>query len=70
MSATEPSECRMANDIALNLAHLPDGQAATELAGHIDRFWDPRMRTRLRALVESDAPGVLPLVVEAVKLLR
>jgi formate dehydrogenase subunit delta len=60
----------MANDIALNLAHLPNGQAAIELAGHIDRFWDPRMRTRLRALVESDAPGVLPLVVEAVKLLR
>ncbi|MCX4641704.1 MULTISPECIES: formate dehydrogenase subunit delta [unclassified Streptomyces] len=70
MAATEPSERRMANDIAVNLAHLPAGRAAAELAGHISRFWDPRMRTRLCALADGDAPGMHPLVIEAVKLLR
>ncbi|MGW1888338.1 formate dehydrogenase subunit delta [Streptomyces sp. NPDC001970] len=60
----------MANDIAANLGHLPGGLAAEEIAGHIGRFWDPRMRTRLVALVDAGADGLDPLVIDAVKLLR
>ncbi|MFE0633157.1 formate dehydrogenase subunit delta [Streptomyces sp. NPDC058864] len=60
----------MANDIAANLVHLPDGRAAEAVAGHIGRFWDPRMRTRLFDFVDAGADGLDPLVVEAVKLLR
>ncbi|MGW0705301.1 formate dehydrogenase subunit delta [Streptomyces sp. NPDC002643] len=70
MTATVPSERRMANDIARNLAHLPEERAAEEIAGHIGRFWDPRMRARLYEFVDSGADGLDPLVVAAVRLLR
>lgn len=65
-----PAERRMANDIAANLVHLPGDRAAEAVAGHIGRFWDPRMRTRLLDFVDAGADGLDPLVVEAVKLLR
>ncbi|MFI7020196.1 formate dehydrogenase subunit delta [Streptomyces sp. NPDC050164] len=70
MTATVPSELRMANDIARNLGHLPGEEAAEAIAGHIGRFWDPRMRARLNAFVDAGADGLDPLVVSAVKLLR
>ncbi|WP_069760453.1 formate dehydrogenase subunit delta [Streptomyces sp. LUP47B] len=70
MTATVPSECRMANDIARNLGHLPGEDAAEAIAGHIGRFWDPRMRTRLNEFVDAGVDGLDPLVVAAVKLLR
>ena len=60
----------MANDIAANLGHLPGERAVEEIAGHIGRFWDPRMRTRLYEFVDAGADGLDPLVVAAVKLLR
>ncbi|NUO42791.1 MAG: formate dehydrogenase subunit delta [Streptomyces sp.] len=60
----------MANDIARNLRHLPPERAAEEIAGHIGRFWDPRMRARLHAYADAGAEGLDPLVVAAVKLLR
>jgi formate dehydrogenase subunit delta len=70
MTATVPSELRMANDIARNLGHLPGEEAAEAIAGHIGRFWDPRMRARLHAFVDAGADGLDPLVVAAMKLLR
>ncbi|WP_431949842.1 formate dehydrogenase subunit delta [Actinacidiphila sp. bgisy167] len=70
MSDAVPAERRMANDIAANLAHLPGDRAAEAVAGHIGRFWDPRMRSRLFACVDEGSGGLHPLVVEAVKLLR
>lgn len=60
----------MANDIAANLVHLPGDRAAQAVAGHIGRFWDPRMRSRLFDFVDTGADGLDPLVVEAVRLLR
>ncbi|MDX6364020.1 MAG: formate dehydrogenase subunit delta [Streptomyces sp.] len=66
MTATVPAECRMANDIARNLAYLPADEAAEAIAGHIQRFWDPRMRSRLSGFVEAGADGLDPLVVAAV----
>ncbi|MEV5793714.1 MULTISPECIES: formate dehydrogenase subunit delta [unclassified Streptomyces] len=70
MTGTVPAERRMANDIALNLGHLPGDEAAQAVAGHIGRFWDPRMRSRLVADVDAGADGLHPLVVAAVRLLR
>ena len=70
MTATVPSEQRMANDIARNLRHLPQERAAEEIAGHIGRFWDPRMRARLYEYADAGADGLDPLVVAAVQLLR
>ncbi|MFF3565826.1 formate dehydrogenase subunit delta [Streptomyces sp. NPDC002574] len=60
----------MANDIAANLVHLPGEQAAEAVAGHIGRFWDPRMRARLFSYVDTGADGLDPLVVAAVRLMR
>ncbi|WP_306316448.1 MULTISPECIES: formate dehydrogenase subunit delta [unclassified Streptomyces] len=67
---TVPSELRMANDIAANQGHLPGAAAAEAIAGHVTKFWDPRMKRRLYALVDDGADGLDPLVVAAVKLMR
>ncbi|MFF7647278.1 formate dehydrogenase subunit delta [Streptomyces canus] len=67
MAATVQSVCRMANDIARHLGHLPGEEAAKAIAGHIGRFWDPRMRTRLHEFVDAGADGLDPLVVAAVR---
>jgi formate dehydrogenase subunit delta len=70
MTTTAPPERRMANDIAAQFRHLPTDEAAEAVAGHLRRFWDPRMRARLVALVDSGADGLDPLVVVAVRLMR
>ncbi|WP_030175108.1 formate dehydrogenase subunit delta [Streptomyces sp. NRRL S-813] len=70
MTALVPSEQRMANQIAANLAHVPAGQAAEMLAGHIERFWDPRMRARLLELVDAEADDLHPVVVMGAGMLR
>ncbi|WP_328672523.1 formate dehydrogenase subunit delta [Streptomyces sp. NBC_00328] len=70
MAATVPPERRMANDIAANLGHLPRESAVEAIAGHIGRFWDPRMRSRLLTYADAGADGLDPLVIAAVRLLR
>ena len=38
----------MANQIAANFAYLPDPeQAALKVADHLQRFWDPTMRSEI-----------------------
>ncbi|MFJ3338924.1 formate dehydrogenase subunit delta [Streptomyces sp. NPDC086766] len=70
MTALVPSEQRMANQIAVNFAHVPADQAAEMLAGHIERFWDPRMRARLLELVDAEADDLHPVVVMGAGVLR
>jgi formate dehydrogenase subunit delta len=57
----------MANRIADFFQAEPDRQAALEgIAGHLKRFWDPRMRREMLRLVDEDrAQGLSPLVVDA-----
>ena len=45
---------RMANQIAVNQAHLPDDEATEIVATHIASFWTPKMR---RELAEAVADG-------------
>jgi formate dehydrogenase subunit delta len=59
----------MANEIALQFRHKPAQRAAAEIAHHIRRFWDPRMRADLLARVEREPGTVDPLVVAAARLL-
>ena len=40
------------------------------IAGHIGKFWDPRMRSRLHEFADAGVEALDPLVVAAVKLLR
>jgi formate dehydrogenase subunit delta len=59
----------MANRIADFFQAEPDRQAALEgIAGHIKRFWDPRMRREILRLVDEDrTQGLSPLVVDALQ---
>jgi formate dehydrogenase subunit delta len=60
---------KMVNDIANFFASEPDHQLALEgIAGHIRRFWDPRMRRKLMEWVEQrDGEGLSPLALEALR---
>jgi len=58
-------EARMGNDIARQFAHLPAAEAAEVIARHIERFWDPRMRRNLEALVAAHDDSLDPVVVDA-----
>jgi formate dehydrogenase subunit delta len=60
---------KMANEIAAFFHAEPDQAAAIEgVAGHIRRFWDPRMRRELVEWVdEHDGEGLSELAAAAVK---
>jgi formate dehydrogenase subunit delta len=55
----------MGNDIARQFGHVPEEQAITAIATHIDAFWDPRMKRALLALVAQDENMLDPLLVAA-----
>jgi formate dehydrogenase subunit delta len=62
---------KMANQIASFYASLPEAETgATAVAGHITRFWEPRMRRALIAHVERGGGGLLPLAEAAVRRLE
>jgi formate dehydrogenase subunit delta len=58
---------KMANEIAAFFDADPDRVAALDgFAGHLRRFWEPRMRKELVALVDGGGGGdLLPLVRQA-----
>ncbi len=60
---------KMANDIASFFRSEPDHAVAIEgIAGHIRRFWDPRMRREIfKWIDEHDGEGLQPLALEALK---
>jgi formate dehydrogenase subunit delta len=58
---------KMANDIAAFFETDPDPQAVTDgIAGHLKRFWDPRMRRALLRFVDEGGAGCKPAVLTAV----
>jgi formate dehydrogenase subunit delta len=62
----------MANQIGDFFEAEPDRTAALEgIAGHIKRFWDPRMRREIvRWMDERNGEGLTPLVLEALRTRR
>ena len=60
---------KMANDIANFFKSEPDHQVALDgIAGHIRRFWDPRMRrTIIQWVDDGNGEGLQPLALEALK---
>ncbi|SFS71717.1 formate dehydrogenase subunit delta [Saccharopolyspora flava] len=70
MSTDVSPQVRMANDIAIQFAHLPARQAAQEVADHIRMFWDPRMKSELDHLVDAPPQDLDPLALAAARLLR
>ncbi|HVY05585.1 MAG TPA: formate dehydrogenase subunit delta [Burkholderiales bacterium] len=62
---------RMANDIGNFFKSEPDHAVAVDgVAGHIRRFWDPRMRKEIVAHLEGGGDGLSGLAREAVAKLR
>lgn len=55
---------RMANQIAQFFAHLPEQAAAEQVADHLRKFWDPRMRAGI--LAQADAEALTPAARRAV----
>ena len=59
---------RMANEIAANFGAMDETAAVAETAGHINRFWEPRMRAQLKQLVaEGKADGLSAIAARAVE---
>lgn len=66
MSSTDQL-VRMANDIGHFFAAEPQhAEAVAGVRGHIQRFWDPRMRKRIAAHLRAGGAGLEPLPREAV----
>ncbi len=59
----------MANQIGKFFAHRPVDAAVAEIADHLRKFWEPRMRSQIIALLDSDA-AFDPSVRRAVESLR
>jgi formate dehydrogenase subunit delta len=60
----------MANDIGAFFNAEPDkAEAAKNVAGHLRRFWDPRMRRQIIAHYREGGAGLDDVVRSAVRLL-
>jgi formate dehydrogenase subunit delta len=70
MSLHDPAEIRLINQIVIHFGYLPNDVAAAEVANHVRRFWDPRMRRRLFVLLDSQADEFEPVAMAAAALLR
>ncbi|MEK8033903.1 formate dehydrogenase subunit delta [Ideonella sp. DXS29W] len=59
---------KMANRIGQFFAAMPDAEAASkEIAQHLRKFWEPRMRRELLAHIDArQGEGLLPIVQQAV----
>ncbi|MGE0153847.1 MAG: formate dehydrogenase subunit delta [Reyranellaceae bacterium] len=54
-----------ANEIAKYFAAYPREEALAGIADHIGKFWDPRLRTELKALLAAGEPALHALVRDA-----
>ena len=70
MTTHTPPHIRLANEIAVQFKHRDPEVAAKQIAGHIQSFWDPRMRSKLLADVGAADSGLDPLAVAAAGLLK
>jgi formate dehydrogenase subunit delta len=61
---------RMANQIGDFFAAYPADEAVPQIATHIKKFWDPRMRKGiLTHVAEHAGAGLKPQVLEAIRTL-
>ncbi len=65
MSGDVAPVVRLGHDLVRNFEALPPGKAAEEVATHIRKFWDPRMRHDLLARVRRGDTDLHPLLVRA-----
>jgi formate dehydrogenase subunit delta len=60
----------MANQIAAFFAAQGRDRAIPQIASHIEKFWDPRMRSAISAHLAASGAGLDPLAREAVERLQ
>lgn len=59
---------KMANQIGQFFESEPDqNQAVNDVASHLKRFWEPRMRKAIINHVNNGGEGLLPIVLKAVQ---
>jgi formate dehydrogenase subunit delta len=57
----------MANQIGKFFAHEGEEKAVASILDHLKRFWDPRMRRQIVAILKEGGGGMDPWVREAVE---
>jgi formate dehydrogenase subunit delta len=69
MSMDMQNLIHMANQIGDFFAAMPEQDEALEgIAGHLQHFWEPRMRSQLLEYVDSqDGKDLKPIVVSAIR---
>jgi formate dehydrogenase subunit delta len=60
----------MANQIGKFFEHQKKNEIVPGIANHIQKFWDPRMRTAIFAYMDAGGEGIDPPVREALEKLR
>ena len=70
MSGDLPPVIRLGHDLVRNFEALPPEKAAAEVATHIRKFWDPRMRRELLGFVDAGDARVGTLLTRAAQGLR
>lgn len=55
----------MANQIADFFATMPEAESVPGVADHINKFWEPRMRRQLFAILDAGGDGLSQLVIDA-----
>ena len=70
MSGQTPRLVMMANQIARFFVPQRRGDPVAEIADHLEKFWDPRMKDDIVRHLEAGGAGLDPVVREAVTRLR
>ena len=60
----------MANQIATFFESKPHAEGVTGVAGHINAYWEPRMRRHLFEVIDAGGAALKPLVMEAADTIR
>ncbi len=60
----------MANQIGRFFAHQPEETASANIADHLKKFWDPRMRKAILDYVDGGGAGLDPAARKAVLSLK
>jgi len=70
MSGGLPPDVRLANEIAIQFAHLEAADAAGRIAKHMHDFWEPRMLRTLLSYLDTGGDDLDPLAAAAAEQLR
>lgn len=60
----------MTNQIGKFFAHQPEDKAVANIADHLRKFWDPRMRKAILDHLSAGGQGLDPLALKAVAALK